>query len=118
MDKILLALQRRYPNIKAGDYEFVLSPYNNQYIVTKWLLNDAPPSSSEIYNLLSQDETNFKWAVIREKRNRLLEQSDWTQSADSPVNRQTWAEYRQKLRDITEAFPSPDNVVWPTPPSQ
>ena len=119
MDKIFLALQRRYPNIKLGDYELVLSPYNNQYTVTKWLLNETAPTSSEIYSLISQDETNFKWAVIREKRNGLLEKSDWTALSDVNIaNKVEWEEYRQQLRDITTAFPRPEDVVWPTPPAQ
>ena len=54
---------------------------------------------------------------IREQRNALLTSSDWTQTLDAPVNRAAWAEYRQKLRDITKVRGFPFNVVFPAKPS-
>lgn len=56
------------------------------------------------------------WDDIRSKRNYLLSQSDYTQMSDWPGDKAVWAEYRQELRDITENFETPDDVVWPTPP--
>ena len=56
------------------------------------------------------------WEVIRAKRDELLANSDWTQLADAPVDKAAWATYRQRLRDITETFTSPDDVVWPARP--
>lgn len=53
---------------------------------------------------------------IRSQRNTLLQQSDWTQIADAPVDTQAWATYRQALRDITEQSGFPDNVQWPDTP--
>jgi hypothetical protein len=50
-------------------------------------------------------------------RNVFLEQTDWTQMPDSNCsNKQEWAEYRQKLRDITKTFPRPEDVIWPVKP--
>lgn len=57
------------------------------------------------------------WDDIRSERNRLLDKSDYTQMLDWPGDKAAvWAEYRQELRDITENFETPDDVVWPTPP--
>ena len=53
---------------------------------------------------------------IRNIRDALLSGSDWTQLPDSPADKAAWATYRQELRDITTTYPSPDEVVWPTPP--
>ena len=54
---------------------------------------------------------------IRDKRNALLSECDWTQTVDAPVDRSAWAEYRQALRDITgQAGFSSDNLIWPTKP--
>lgn len=39
---------------------------------------------------------------IRQQRNQLLKESDWTQLSDSPVDKAAWAVYRQALRDITK----------------
>lgn len=58
------------------------------------------------------------WQEIREKRNNLLQECDWTQLADSPLSEQVKAQYvvyRQLLRDITEAI-SPEEVIWPIKP--
>ena len=57
------------------------------------------------------------WDSVRSKRNALLAASDWTQLADAPVDKTSWAFYRQALRDITETFSTPDAVVWPSEPS-
>ena len=53
---------------------------------------------------------------IREQRNFLLSDSDWTQVADAPVNQLTWANYRQALRDITTQEGFPFNVTFPSKP--
>lgn len=57
-----------------------------------------------------------QWEIERRKRDALLAQSDWTQLADSPVDRAAWAEYRQALRDLPEAHPNPFTLTWPEPP--
>jgi hypothetical protein len=44
-------------------------------------------------------------SIIRDKRDKLLTATDWTQVTDSPLtdeNKEEWREYRQKLRDITK----------------
>ena len=56
------------------------------------------------------------WEQIKKKRRRLLLRCDYTQVSDWPGDKEVWATYRQKLRDITEDFKTPDDVIWPTPP--
>lgn len=41
---------------------------------------------------------------IRFSRNELLKQSDWTQLADTPVDKAIWATYRQALRDLPQTI--------------
>lgn len=54
-------------------------------------------------------------ADIRTQRNALLLASDWTQIPDYPgADKQTWATYRQALRDITKQSGFPFTVNWPT----
>jgi hypothetical protein len=56
---------------------------------------------------------------ITDKRQILLQQSDWTQLPNGPLTaeqQQAWAVYRQELRDITSQSGYPFNVIWPTPP--
>ena len=53
---------------------------------------------------------------VRDHRNNLLADTDWTQVADAPVDQAAWAAYRQALRDITAQEGFPYNVAWPTKP--
>ena len=56
---------------------------------------------------------------IREKRDRLLSSTDWTQSSDSPLSNEKkteWATYRQALRDIPEQLGFPQEITWATRP--
>jgi hypothetical protein len=66
------------------------------------------------------DNTLTDEAIIilaREQRDLLLQQSDWTQVPDAPVNATSWATYRQALRDVPLQSGFPDNIVWPNKPS-
>lgn len=57
-----------------------------------------------------------KWDEIREIRNELLAECDWTQLSDIPTEtKQNWTTYRQNLRDITNQT-DPYNIVWPAKP--
>jgi hypothetical protein len=53
---------------------------------------------------------------VRTQRNILLEESDWTQLSDTPVNKQAWVTYRQELRDIPNQSGFPSTIVWPLKP--
>ena len=53
---------------------------------------------------------------VRDYRDRLLTNSDWTQVADAPVDKTAWATYRQALRDVPSQEGFPWNVTWPTQP--
>lgn len=65
---------------------------------------------------IQAEENERRIKLIREKRNLLLTESDWTQLPDAPVDSQSWAEYRQKLRDITIQAKFPNEIVWPEHP--
>ena len=59
---------------------------------------------------------------IRNKRLYLLQDSDWTVVADSPLSdtkKAEWSTYRQELRDLPSSHQSTtnfDDVVFPTQP--
>ena len=67
--------------------------------------------------VLKPRQYKISWGAIRQKRNKLLSQSDYTQMPDWPGNKTAWAEYRQVLRDITITFSDPNEVVWPKAPN-
>jgi len=55
-------------------------------------------------------------ADIRTQRDQLLTASDWTQTADAPVDQVEWQDYRQALRDIPQQAGFPTDIAWPTKP--
>jgi hypothetical protein len=74
--------------------EFVVRPYNSQ-------------------------EIEDQWKIIREKRDQLLKDSDWTQITDYPFeipNVEQWTEYRQTLRDLPETESNPFDIQFPPQP--
>lgn len=62
--------------------------------------------------------------AVREKRNKLLQYTDWTQVPDSPLSnskKAEWATYRQQLRDMMSSYTDSESntvqaITWPTPP--
>lgn len=62
-------------------------------------------------------EREDKLRSLREKRDSLLSESDWTQMPDIPeATRTLWQTYRQALRDLPSTTADPANPVWPTKP--
>lgn len=53
---------------------------------------------------------------VRRARTEKLKDCDWTQLADSPVDKAVWATYRQALRDVPTQTGFPWNVTWPAQP--
>lgn len=64
----------------------------------------------------TEAETSEKAAGVRIERNAKLAATDWTQLSDAPVDKTTWAAYRQELRDITTQSGFPWGVIWPQEP--
>lgn len=60
---------------------------------------------------------------IRNTRNSLLIDCDWTVAIDSPLSdskKAEWTTYRQALRDLPSSYSDSDNyddVVYPTEPT-
>jgi hypothetical protein len=57
------------------------------------------------------------WQNIRDIRNSLLLESDYTQLADFAGDKEVWATYRLALRNITTAFSTPEEVEFPQKPN-
>ena len=65
------------------------------------------------------DEDTLTWDDIRETRDQILRDTDWTMTTGATVDQAQWAAYRQIIRDIPQTYKdkTPDDVVWPTQPS-
>ena len=94
---------------------------------TKYVLGpvftDIPATETEPAKTAAEQEAAYKAQKdaeqaksVREQRGTKLAECDWTQVADSPVDKAAWATYRQALRDITTQDGFPWNVTWPDSP--
>jgi hypothetical protein len=75
----------------------------------------TPRSADDIAAYQANKDTQQSQSV-RANRSQKLADSDWTQVADSPVDKAVWATYRQALRDITTQSGFPWTITWPTQP--
>jgi hypothetical protein len=67
--------------------------------------------------LLQTDDEIILTARMRHQRDRLLAESDWTQTADNPTgNIEAWAVYRQQLRDFPSTWTPSDTADFPEAP--
>ena len=100
------------------------------YAGLEWLdETQIKPTEEEINAKIAELEAAEPARQVREIRNRLLAESDWTQSRDVVLlNDTTWKQYRQDLRDLpasasfTPKLDSDGNldmssVTWPLKPS-
>jgi hypothetical protein len=105
-------------------YEVEFSAAPNDY--TKNIIEGTPTLIDGKYyqNWIQTNATEFeieqrledKWFEIREIRNQLLIECDWTQLSDiSSEIKNLWSNYRQDLRDITNQT-NPFNITWPVKP--
>lgn len=70
-----------------------------------------------IFNPMFPNATNDqKWEQIKLWRNSELAKSDWTQLADSPADKTSWATYRQKLRDLPSQGGKAEDAIFPIAP--
>ncbi len=66
-----------------------------------------------------QQEAEKQAQVIRDKRDKLLSDTDWTQADDAPLStedRESMRKYRQDLRNITTQSTFPQTIQWPEKP--
>ena len=110
--------------IEFGLYEVGQTPKPNDY--TKNITEGTPVLTDGLYyqNWIqadaSQSEIDYRLEnqlfIIRETRNELLSECDWTQLADIPSEtKEAWTIYRQALRNITTQS-SPFSITWPVKP--
>ena len=99
-------------------------------VITEWHSpNITQPTQQELDAKLIELKAAEPARQVREIRDRLLVESDWTQNRDVVLlNDTTWQQYRQDLRDLPASAsftPSLDSngdldmssVTWPLKPS-
>ena len=87
---------------------------------TKYILG---PIFTDGETTAAEQETAYKAAKdaeqatsVRNSRTEMLKNSDWTQLADSTVDKAAWATYRTALRDVPTQAGFPWTITWPDAP--
>ena len=119
------------------DYSTVLL---KNYLGTKWKMEDATdydtlewydetskPSKDDLDTKLTELQNAEPYRLLREERNRLIAETDWTQGRDIILSNDTdWKTYRQALRDLpAKSNPKLNSmgeldmtsITWPTKPT-
>jgi hypothetical protein len=108
----------RETNPTVGADQKLVKSWTPELVNGEWLLNHqaVDMTAQEI-----AERDGVVAANVREKRNYLLAETDWTMLEDSPLTAEKTADfviYRQALRDITDhaSFPYLAEDDWPIKP--
>ena len=74
---------------------------------------DYQPNEYKIVNGEAIQRTDNILEILRNKRNALLKESDWTQLNDCPLSgtkKTEWQTYRQALRDLPASYQDTNNI--------
>lgn len=100
-----------YDNLNEKLIESTPEFRDEQYF-QKWEI--VPLTDEEKQTVLTK-----KKEELREQRNNLLKDTDWTQMRDTPLTEEKislYASYRQSLRDVPQQPTFPYSVSWPQKP--
>lgn len=89
------------------------------YLYDRTEAGEIPPERYEELgiDITVPDLPNQVWVErMRAERDRLLAESDWTQTNDAPVDQSAWATYRQQLRDFPSTWTPAETADFPKPP--
>ena len=102
----------------------------DQYSRLTWLdKNQTKPTEEELNNKIQELKTAEPFRLLREERNKLISETDWTQLKDIDldiIRERNWKNYRQALRDLpAKSNPKLNeygrldmkSVSWPDKPS-
>ena len=102
----------------------------DQYSRLNWLdKTQTKPTEDEVNAKVAELKTAEPMKLLREERNKLIAETDWTQLKDIDldiIRERNWKNYRQALRDLPsnsnpklDSFGNLDlsSVTWPDKPS-
>ena len=106
-------------NLETGEIEYSTSTVAqiNEVGLTEGqgiIEGDYQPNEYKIVDGEATVRTDNVLEILRNKRNELLKESDWTQVNDCPLSdskKQEWATYRQELRDLPSLYQSANNIA-------
>jgi hypothetical protein len=111
-----------YQYSQAAGVEQIDGKWYTKYVLGP-VFADIAATEDQPAKTASEQEAEYKAVKdaeqaksVRQTRSDKLADCDWTQVADSPVDKAAWATYRQALRDITTQDGFPWTIDWPVAP--
>ena len=104
-----------YQFSQAAGVEQVDGKWYTKYVLGP-IFTDGETTAAEQEAVYKAAKDAERAKSIRDSRTEKLKDSDWTQLADSTVDKAAWATYRQALRDITAQAGFPWTIDWPEAP--
>lgn len=105
-----------YQYSQFGGIEQIDGKWYTKYILGPVFTDNESGTAAEQEAAYKAQRDAERGEAIRRNRNQMLTESDWTQLADSPVDKTAWATYRQELRDVPTQTGFPWTVTWPEKP--
>lgn len=96
---------------------YVVGPVFKEYTDEQGILHTVTEQYQEHCSKIDSAQAQ----AVRQARNLLLSESDWTQLLDSPFNdekKNEWILYRQSLRQVPEQPNFPWDIEWPATPNK
>lgn len=111
---------------RKDDYDVVYKDDVTDETFYKFRSDKYSLRDNEIVYRNPLEEIQDKWDIIRIKRDALLKESDvlsgilWIDywNGKDEQHRVDWTAYRQQLRDLPSSTENPDDIVWPTLPTE
>ena len=105
--------------LNVNQYRLTQSPPPHEFIEWDDSNPDPQPTQEELEAAWAEIADDIAWKPVREKRNVLLDISDYALLSDAPYSqskKKAWKTYRQELRDLPQTYDNVEDVVWPEPP--
>ena len=129
--RLSIVMDYLYPDLnkhvhQSGLVDNTLFPPDKDYICRNdldgtgtyliWQNKEIPePTAQQIADAKEPALNAAWWKDLRWKRDRLLGESDWTQTPDIPSSiKDAWRTYRQELRDLPTTVIKPEFAVLTT----
>jgi hypothetical protein len=124
-DKSIINCEAKFSGLPESSFDNIWLPFTANPLDTeqhgKDIFANAEKGDYGEVGAHAHPSLEIEMSNLREERDTLLLETDWTQNADVPkATKDKFATYRQELRDLTEGIDTNTkarNVTWPTKPS-
>jgi len=104
-----------YQYSQAAGVEQVNGKWYTKYVLGP-IFTDGETTAAEQEAAYKAAKDAEQATSVRNSRTEKLKDSDWTQLADSTVDKAAWATYRTALRDVPTQAGFPWTIDWPVAP--